>query len=129
MAALAGQCSPQGGALPEACQLSGHCFGMIHELADPILVRSAEGDVRRSGAIPDEPMSGATVEIFGPGDSAEKHSAETDPHGRFRIEGLADGNYKFDVWATGFNSVVGRLTISKHAPRKNKLHIEMTVGV
>jgi hypothetical protein len=128
IAVLGAQCLSQG-ALPEVCRLSEHCFGMIHELADPVLVRSAEGDVRLSGANPDQPMRGATVEVFGPADSTAKHSTETDAHGRFKIEGLPPGDYRFDVWASGFNSVVGRLTISKHALRKNKLHIEMTLGV
>jgi Carboxypeptidase regulatory-like domain len=127
-AALTGQCWPQGGALPEACRLSGHCINTVVELADPILVRSAEGVVWISGAIPDQRMRGATVEVFGPGDSAEKHSAETEASGRFKIKGLPTGNYTFDVWAPNFNSVAGRLTISKHAPRTNKLQIKMTVG-
>jgi Carboxypeptidase regulatory-like domain len=128
IAVLSAQCLPQG-ALPAVCRLSGHCFGIIHELANPVLVRSAEGDVSRLGAIPDQPMRDATVEVFGPGDSMEKHSAETDEHGRFKIVGLPTGDYGFHVWASGFNSVVGRLTISKRALRKNKLHIKMTVGV
>ena len=129
VAVLSAQCMSQGGSLPEACRLSGHCFGMIHELASPIVVRSAEGDVRISSTRPDDPMRGATVEVFGPGDSTEKHSAETDAHGRFRIKGLPAGNYSFTVWASGFNSVVGRLTISKQALPRNKLHIDMTFGV
>ena len=123
------RCWSQGGALPEACRLSGHCFGDIHELQDPVMVRSAEGDVRISSTLPDDPLRGATVEVFGPGDSTEKHSVETDAVGRFKVNGLPVGNYSFHVWASGFNSVVGRLTISKHAPQKNKLHVEMTLGV
>ena len=126
--ALTGQCWPQGGALPEACRLSGHCINTVVELADPTLVRSAEGNVRILGAIPDQPMGGATVEVFGPGDSTEKHTAETEASGRFTIKGLPAGNYTFDVWAPNFNSVAGRLTISKRAPRTNKLQIKMTVG-
>lgn len=126
--ALIGQCWPQGDALPAACRLSGHCINTVIELADPILVRSAEGDVQISGAIPDQPMRGAIVEVFGPGDSTERRSAETDARGRFKIKGLQTGNYTFDVWAPNFNSVTGRLTISKHAPRTGKLQIKMTVG-
>ncbi len=128
-AVLGVQCWPQSGALPEACRLSGHCFGIIHELAEPIVVRSAEGDVRISSTLPDDPKRGATIEVFGPGDSKEKHSAATDQHGRFKIKGLRPGDYSFHVWASGFNSVVGRLTISRRAVQKNKLHIEMTFGV
>jgi len=123
------QCWPQGKALPEVCQLSGHCFGIIHELAEPIVVRSAEGDVRISSTLPDDPMRGATIEVFGPGDLKEKHSAETDQHGLFKIKGLRPGDYSLHVWASGFNSVVGQLTISRRAVQKNKLHIEMTFGV
>jgi Carboxypeptidase regulatory-like domain len=128
LAVLSVQCWPQGHALPEACRLSGHCINTVIELADPILVRYAEGNVQVSGAIPDQPMRGAIVEVFGPGDSTEKRSVETDARGRFRIKGLPAGNYTFDVWAPNFNSVTGRLTISKHAPRTSKLQIRMTVG-
>jgi hypothetical protein len=123
------QCWPQDKALPEVCRLSGHCFGIIHELAEPIVVRSAEGDVRISSTLPDDPMRGATIEVFGPGDSKEKHSTETDEHGRFKIKRLPVGQYSFHVWASGFNSVVGDLTISKRSAKKNKLHVEMTLGV
>jgi hypothetical protein len=128
-AVLSTQCWPQRGALPEACQLSGHCFGIIHKLAEPIVTRSAEGDVRISSTLPDDPMRGATVEVFGPGDSKEKHSTKTDAHGHFKIKGLPPGHYSFHVWASGFNSVVGDLTISKRSVKRNKLHIEMTFGV
>jgi hypothetical protein len=129
MAALSTQCRSQGGALPEVCRLSGHCFGIIHELAQPLVVRSAEGDVRIASTLPNDPMRSATVELFGPGRSTEKHSAETDAHGRFRIKGLPAGDYSFHAWASGFNSVVGRLTISKQTVTNKKLHIEMSLGV
>jgi hypothetical protein len=123
------QCWSRGDALPKACRLSGDCFGIIHELAESIVVRSAKGDVRISSTRPDDPMRGAIVEVFGPGDSSQKHAVETDARGRFKIKGLQAGEYSFHVRASGFNSVVGRFTISKHAAQKNKLHIEMTLGV
>ncbi len=128
-AVLSTQCWSQNGTLPEACRLSSDCFGIIHEIPDAIVVRSAEGDVRISSARPDDPMRGATVEVFGPGDSKEKHAVQTDARGRFKIRGLQAGTYSFHVRALGFNSVVGRLSISKHAPPTNKFHIEMTLGV
>ena len=54
---------PQSDRLPDACRLSGHCFGIIHELAEPVEVRSAGGDVRISSTLPDDPLRGATVEV------------------------------------------------------------------
>ena len=128
-AALSTECWPQRGALPAVCQLSGHCFGLIHEFAEPMVVRSAEGDVRISSTFPHDPMRGAAVELFGPGGSKQKHSAQTDANGRFKIKGLPAGDYSFHVWASGFNSVVGHLTILKQSIEGNKLHIEMTLGV
>jgi hypothetical protein len=122
-------CQPQITALPEPCQLSGRCFGIIHELAEPFVVRSAEGHIRIAGTRADDPLRGATVEVFGPNGSTVKHSTETDSRGRFKIKGLKPGRYSFHVWASGFNSVVGRLVISKDADQANKLHIEMTLGV
>ncbi len=127
--ALSVVCQPQASALPEACQLSGHCFGIIHELAEPVVLRSVEGDVRISSTRPDDPLRGATVEVFGPDGSTMKHSAETDGRGRFKIKGLRAGTYSFHVWASGFNSVVGRLIISKHTDQNNKFHVELTLGV
>ncbi len=122
-------CQPQVSALPEACQLSARCFGIIHELAEPVVVRSLEGDVRISSTRSDDPLRGATVEVFGPNGSTIKHSAETDARGRFKIKGLKAGTYSFHVWASGFNSVVGRLVISKHTDHGNKFHVELTFGV
>jgi hypothetical protein len=122
-------CQPQVSALPAPCQLSGHCFGIIHELAEPFVVRSAGGDVRISSTRPDDPLRGATVEVFGPNGSTVKHSTETDARGGFKIKGLKAGTYRFHVWASGFNSVVGRLVISKDTDQGNKLHIELTLGV
>jgi Carboxypeptidase regulatory-like domain len=114
---------------PYACRLSGHCFGLIHELQDVVIVRKAEGDVRITSVGRNDPLAGAEVEIFGPGDSSSKYSAKTDSKGWFKIKGLPPGTCRFVVAALGFNSVVGKLTISSHAPRENKLHIKMTVGV
>ena len=125
---LCADCWPQTNALPEACRLSEHCFGIIHELSEPIVVRSVEGEIRISSSLPNDPLKGATVEIFGP-DSSEKHLTQTDEHGKFKIKGLAEGNYRFHVGASGFNSVVGRLTVSRRAPRSDKVHVALTFGV
>jgi hypothetical protein len=77
---------------------------------------------------PEDPLAGATVELFGPGDSTEQHATHTDERGRFKIEGLAPGEYSLHVRASGFNSVIGKVVISKKAPRK-KIRIELASGV
>ena len=100
----------------------------IRKFAEPMVVRSAEGDVRISSTFPHDPMRGATVKLFGPGGSKEKHSAQTDANGRFKIKGLPAGEYSFHV-SSGFNSVVGHLTILKQSIKWNKLHIETMLGV
>ena len=115
--------------LPDACRFSGHCFGIIHELADAIVVRSAKGEVRIQSSLRDDPLGGATVEIFGPNKSEEKHSVETDLHGLFNIKGLPEGAYSFHVGKSGFNSVVGRLIISKRASPQKNIRIELSFGV
>ena len=129
VAVMSGQCWPQADAAAEVCQLSGHCFGISHELTEHIVVRMAEGDIRISSTLPDGPLRGATVEVFGPWPLTARHSAETDARGHFKIKGAPPGNYGLHVWASGFNSVTGKLTISEKAERKTKLHIEMTLGV
>jgi hypothetical protein len=120
--------SAQTTALPDACQLSGHCFGIIHELADAIMVRSAKGEVRIQSSLPDDPLEGATVEIFG-SDQSGGRSGETDSHGRFIIKGLREGRYSFHIGKPGFNSVVGQLIISRHASPQKKIHVELSFGV
>jgi hypothetical protein len=53
----------------------------------------------------------------------------TDDKGRFRLRRLRPGEYLFKVTRSGFQSVVGRLTVSKAAAAKKPILIELPVGV
>lgn len=120
---------PQSDSLPDACRLSEHCFGMVHELEAPLSARSAEGLIRIASSLPQDPLPGATVEVFGPGNSGKRQVAEADASGHFSIKGLVPGEYSFCVNKAGFNSVVGHLLISRHSARGKKILIELTFGV
>jgi Carboxypeptidase regulatory-like domain len=120
---------PQSNRLPDACRLSERCFGMVHELEAPQSVRSAEGLIRIASSLPQDPLPGATMEVFGPGNSGRRQVAEADANGHFKIKGLVPGTYSFCVNKAGFNSVVGHLVISRHAARGKKILIELTFGV
>ena len=50
-------------------------------------------------------------------------------HGRFRMGHVAEGTYKFKTTLNGFQSVMGRITVSKKATRHDEIKIEIPVGV
>jgi len=42
---------------------------------------------------------------------------------------VAEGTYKFKTTLNGFQSVMGRITVSKKATRHDEIKIEIPVGV
>jgi hypothetical protein len=101
---------------------------IIIQLAQPFVVQSVRGIIRRKqgdqGPLPD-----VLFEIEGPGNDKKIQRATTDEHGRFRIDRVAWGTYKFKTTLNGFQSVMGTITVSKSAAKQDEIKIEVPVGV
>jgi len=75
------------------------------------------------------PLADALFEVRGRGAASRVQGARTDKEGRFRFKHLRPGEYVFKVTRDGFQSVVGRLTVSKTAAAGEPIRIELSVGV
>ena len=83
---------------------------IIVEIEAPMLVQRVEGVIVDAGS---NPMANALIEIRGPGLSMRVKGVRTDQDGRFRMKHVAKGIYKFKVTSSGFQSVVGTLSLLK----------------
>ena len=72
------------------------------------------------------PIPGVAFEIRD--GSGRVVSAVTNQKGEFEILHLPKGRYPFKVTMNGFHSVVGTIIVSRHAPRKNRIRIQLPVG-
>jgi hypothetical protein len=101
---------------------------MTNTIAEPFETRSVRGTiVRKQGDL--GPLEDVIFEVRGSGTNGKIRRVVTDDHGRFRIDLLPDGLYDFKASLNGFQCVVGQIVVSKKAPRKNRITIEMYVGV
>jgi Carboxypeptidase regulatory-like domain len=101
---------------------------IINRIARPFVVRSIRGSViRREGFR--EPLAGVLFEIQGPDADRKIRKDTTDKHGRFKIDHVPVGTYRFKATLNGFQSVMGRIIVSKKAAKVDEIKIEMPIGV
>jgi Carboxypeptidase regulatory-like domain len=101
---------------------------IITRIEQPFVVRSLNGFINRNEGN-EGPLKGVLFEIQGPSDEAKIRQATTDERGRFRIGRVPLGTYKFKATLSGFQSVMGTIVVSKDAPRKDEVKIQMRLGV
>ena len=102
---------------------------IINQIEQPFVVRSLQGIVSRQTAGPIEPLANVLFEIAGPGTERKIRHATTDENGQFKMGHVPVGTYKFKATLSGFQSVMGTITVSKEDPKTDKIKIAMAVGV
>lgn len=100
---------------------------VLNILEQPFEVRSVKGVIEfKNGAL--EPLEGVVFEIQGPGMNKQIRHGKTDQQGRFRLNGLPKGSYKFKATLNGYQSSVGTILVSPNAAKSNAIKIEMRIG-
>ncbi|HEV2467943.1 MAG TPA: carboxypeptidase regulatory-like domain-containing protein [Candidatus Sulfotelmatobacter sp.] len=100
---------------------------IIDQIEDPFRVRTVMGTITTTAG--EEGRADVLLEIEGPNDERIVRHTLTDKHGRFKISKLPEGNYRFKATLYGFQSVMGTIIVSKHAPATADIRIEMRPGV
>jgi len=100
---------------------------IINERRGVISVRVAQGRITEAASKTGVP--GAVVEVRQADRDGKVQNATSDEHGRFRLRKLSEGEYIFKVTRDGFQSVFGRLRVSKHAPSEARFDIELKQGI
>ena len=100
---------------------------IMNEVREPFIVRSVEGNVSLNDH--DDMLPGVLIEIRGPGEELTILSAITDKNGHFRIKNVQPGKYMFKTTLAGFQSEYGHITVSKQAPKGNRIQLALHVGV
>ena len=98
---------------------------VIVELERPFEVRSIRGLITDHIGYP---MPDVLFEVRNP-TTGKVFTTHTDHHGRFKMSSLPAGTYSFKARRSGFQSVTGRIVVSKKADRKAIIKIEMPLGV
>lgn len=99
----------------------------IDQIEDPFRVRTVMGTISTTAG--EEGRADVLLEIEGPNDERTMRHVLTDKHGHFKITKLPEGNYRFKATLYGFQSVMGTIVVSKHAPGTADIKIEMRQGV
>jgi hypothetical protein len=101
---------------------------IVNTIGTPFEVRSVEGRIRET--IGDRlPLADVTFEVRGPGTGGKVKGTTSDRNGRFRIDHLPEGTYDFKATLNGFQSITGKIIVSKKAPRHDQITIDMDLGV
>jgi hypothetical protein len=100
---------------------------IIRTVQQPFEVRSIQGVVIEKVADL-SPFPDVAFEVRGAGTNGKVIRVTTDDRGRFRFGHLPDGTYEFKATLNGFQSVEGKILLSKKAPRRNRIAIEMLLG-
>ena len=85
-----------------------------------------------SGQIVDESggkCDGALFELRTEDPDSPVRGVRTNKDGRFRMLAVRPGVYVFKVTLNGFQSVYGKLKVTRTAPERNTLDIELWLGV
>jgi hypothetical protein len=99
---------------------------IIVEIREPFVVRSVRGTISFEGR--EDPLAQVLFEMRGLHDEKVR-AAVCDQSGRFRIHSVPAGTYQFKATRNGFQSVVGTIIVTKHAPKDSALKLTMRVGV
>jgi Carboxypeptidase regulatory-like domain len=97
---------------------------ILDPIRTPIKVRSIRGVIKNPGG---EPLPEVIIEIRD--GTGNVRGVQTNERGEFRMPNVAIGKYDFKFTKNGFQSIVGTIEVSKSAPRKSRIVLEMEVGV
>ena len=100
---------------------------IMNEHPGVISVRVLQGRITEEASKTGVP--GVLVEVRKADPQAKVQGATSDESGRFRLRKLSEGEYVFKVTRDGFQSIFGRLRVSKHAPSDARFDIELKQGV
>lgn len=100
---------------------------IINIIEQPFVVRSVQGSVQIQGNAPG--AFDVLFEIQGPGNERTIRHVMTDKRGQFKIGHVPDGEYKFKATLNGFQSVMGRITVSGKAPKQSEIKVLMRIGI
>ena len=100
----------------------------INEIGQPFVVRSVMGFITLIKG-DERPIAGVLFEIEGPGTDRKIRRCKTDEHGRFKVGHVPEGTYRFKATLSGFQSMMGTITVSKKAAKGDQIKIAMPVGV
>ena len=103
----------------------GKCVSFeIFYLHAPFEVRAIHGSVTANGQAGPQPVAGIQVIVSPLGGPNPVATMVTDDGGRFAFPPLPAGWYQIQTCQAGWNSVVGAVKVSRHAPdRPIDLHI------
>jgi carboxypeptidase family protein len=102
-----------------------HPESTIVELEQPFRVRAVRGVVRDPSG---SPLPDTAFEIRD--DSSGKvWGAVTDKHGHFTISAVSHGTFSFKATRDGFQSVIGKITVSARASRKSRIRLILPLGI
>ena len=73
-------------------------------------------------------MPGAIFEIRTENPDGKIRGVVADEKGRFRIRGVAQGEYVFKATRNGFQSVYGRVRVSRKAKASTEVRIVLELG-
>jgi len=99
----------------------------MNEYSEVIEVRSIHGTITGPRAAWPEP--GAIFEIRTEDADGKVRGAVANEKGRFKMRGVPQGEYVFKATQNGFQSVFGRIRVSRKAKAKNDVRIALEVGV
>jgi hypothetical protein len=100
---------------------------IIDTIEDPFRVRNVTGIISTEKS--ESGRADVLMEIKGPNDDQTVRRVITGKNGRFKISHVPEGNYRFKATLYGFQSVMGTIVVSKHAPQSSEIKIEMKSGV
>ncbi|MBZ5665450.1 MAG: carboxypeptidase-like regulatory domain-containing protein [Acidobacteriia bacterium] len=100
---------------------------VINRIEAPFVVRSIRGLTTSTGVR--EPFPGVLFELQGPVPNRAIRKAIADRNGRFTIKHVQPGTYHFKATADGWQSVIGTITVSDKADKRNEIRLDMRLGV
>ena len=94
------------------------------EISKPFKVRAVQGIVVVLG--PQEPVAGALFELRD--QAGHVRSATSNEKGEFALPDVAPGSYEFKVSKINFDTVIGKIVVSRRGSRKSMIRISLPVG-
>ena len=99
---------------------------IINENEEKITVVSVQGVILDPSLAP---LRDAIFEIRGPGKLEHIRGVKTDKSERFSMRNVPNGTYMYKATMDGFQSEVGTIIVSKDANRRNRISVNLHVGV
>lgn len=100
---------------------------IMNEHPAVISVRTMKGRITEAASKTGVPA--AVVEVRKTDPREKVQGTKSDANGHFQLRRLKEGEYVFKVTRDGFQSVFGRVRISKNAPSRANFDIELKQGV